>query len=88
MSRQSLVCPLDRQDVFCNAPSLVSCSLQTSHFRSFAKRVNIMSFPFDLFQKVFAGGCAEGGIAGGGLATSTGDTSVELEDLLVNPTVN
>ena len=47
-----------------------------------------MSFPFDLFQKGFAGGCAEVGIAGGGLATSTGDKSVELEDLLVNPTVN
>ena len=41
----------------------------------------------DLFEEGFAGGCAERGIAGGGTATSTGDTSVQLEDLLVNPSV-
>ena len=36
----------------------------------------------------FAEGCPEGGSAGGGIATSAGDVSVELEDLLVNPCVN
>ena len=35
-----------------------------------------------------AGGCAQGGIAGGGMATSAGETSVELEGPLVNPSVN
>ena len=36
-------------------------------------------------SRVFAGGCAERRIAGGGMATSAGDTCVELEDPLVNP---
>ena len=36
----------------------------------------------------FAQKCAEGRSAGGGLSTSAGDTSVELEDILVNPSVN
>ena len=37
-----------------------------------------MCFPHDLFEVGFAEGCAEGGIAGGGMATSAGNTSVEL----------
>ena len=36
----------------------------------------------------FAGGFVAGGIAGGGIATTAGDTSVELEDPLVNPSLN
>ena len=38
----------------------------------------------DLFEEGFAGGCAERGIAGGGMATSAGDTPVELVDLHAN----
>ena len=37
---------------------------------------------------LFAGRCVEGGIAGGGVSTSAGDASVELEDLLVKPSVS
>ena len=44
-----------------------------------------MCFPPDLFEVGFAGGCAERGSAGGGISTSAGDTSVELENLTVNP---
>ena len=47
-----------------------------------------MCFPPDLFVLGFAGGCAERIIAGGGMATSAGGTSVELEDTLVDPPVN
>ena len=36
----------------------------------------------------FTEGCAEGEGAGGGMATSAGETSVELEDLPVIPFVN
>ena len=50
--------------------------------------MNTLCFPPDLFEVGFAGGCAEGGISGGGMATSAGDTSVELDDTLVNPSVN
>ena len=39
-----------------------------------------MSFPLDLF-----GRCAERRSAGGGMATSAGDTSVKLEGHRVNP---
>ena len=42
----------------------------------------------DSFEGSFAGGCAERGIARGGAATSVGNTSVLLEDPLVNPFVN
>ena len=44
--------------------------------------------PPNVFEVRFVGGCAEGGIAGSGMATSAGDTSVELEDPLVNHSVN
>ena len=36
----------------------------------------------------FAGGCAESGSAGVGISTPAGETSVELDDLPVNPSVN
>ena len=62
--------------------------LHTSQFGSLGKLVNKLCFPLDLFEVGFAEGCADGGIAGGGMATSAGDTSVELEDRLVNPSVN
>ena len=35
-----------------------------------------------VFEVSFAGGCAEGRIAGSGMATSAGDTSFELEHLI------
>ena len=41
-----------------------------------------LRFLGDLFIVVSAGGCAERGIAGGGISTSAGDTSLELEDPL------
>ena len=44
-------------------------------------------FPPDVFKVGFDGGCAEGGIAGSGMATSAGRPSVELEDLHANPSV-
>ena len=44
--------------------------------------------PPDLFDNSFAGWCAEDGFDGGGVDTSTGDKSVEVEDPLVNPSVN
>ena len=47
-----------------------------------------LCFPCDLFEVGFAVGCAEGGAAGCGMATSAGDTTVELEDFQVNPSVN
>ena len=47
-----------------------------------------MCFLPALFKVGFAGGCAEGGSAGGGMATSAGDTFVELEEFFVNPSVN
>ena len=50
--------------------------------------MNKLWFPPDLFEIGFAGECAEGEIAGGGMATSAGDTSVELEDPPANPYVN
>ena len=59
--------------------------LHTSQFGSLGNLVNKLRFPLDLFEAGFAGGCADGGIAGGGMATSAGDTSVELEGRLVNP---
>ena len=40
------------------------------------------------FEVGYAGGCTEGGIARCGIATSAGDTCVELEDILVNASVN
>ena len=54
------------------------------------KWVNKLCFPPALFEVGFPGGCADGGIAGGGIriVTSAGDTSVELEDSLVNPSAN
>ena len=48
---------------------------------------NYILLSSDLFQEGFAGGCAKGGIAQRGMATTV-DTSVELEDPLVNPSVN
>ena len=39
-----------------------------------------MCSPPALFELGFAGGSAEGRSAGGGIATSAGDTSVPLED--------
>ena len=50
--------------------------------------MNKLCLPPDLFEVGFAGGCAERGIAGGGITTSSGETSVELEDPLVHPSVN
>ena len=50
--------------------------------------MNNLRFPPALFEEDFAGGCAERRIAGDGIATSAGDTSVGLEDLLANPSVN
>ena len=50
--------------------------------------MNTLCFPPDLLDVGFAGGCAEGRIAGGGMASSAGDTSVEHEDPLVNSSVN
>ena len=47
--------------------------------------MNKLCLPPALLEKRFAGGCEEGGIAGGGMATSAGDASVELDDILVNP---
>ena len=41
-----------------------------------------MCFLPALFEEGFAGGCAEAGIAGRGMATSAGDTSVKPEDPL------
>ena len=40
------------------------------------------------FHLDFAGGCAEERHAGGGTGMSAVDTSVELEDPLVNPSVS
>ena len=40
-----------------------------------------------VLEKRFVGGCAEGGIAGGGMSRSDGETSVELDDLRVNLSV-
>ena len=40
------------------------------------------------FEVGIVGGCPGGGIARGGIATSAGDKSVELEDPLVNRSVN
>ena len=40
------------------------------------------------FEVGYAGGCTEGGIARCGIATSAGDTCVELEDIFVNASVN
>ena len=54
----------------------------------FGAWVNKLCFPPAFFEIGFSGRCAEGGIAGGGKATSAGDTSVELEDPLVNLSVN
>ena len=48
-------------------------------FGSLVKSVNTLCFPPAFFEEGFAGGWAEGGIAGGGIATSARDTSVELE---------
>ena len=42
----------------------------------------------DLFETGFAGRRVEGSIAAGGVATSAGDTSVELDDPLDNPSLN
>ena len=50
--------------------------------------MNQLCFPLALFEAGLAGGCAEGGSAGGGIATSAGDMSVELEDPPVKPSVN
>ena len=50
--------------------------------------MNKLRFPPDLFEIGFAGENAERETAGGGTATSAGDTSVELEDPPVNPYVN
>ena len=46
-----------------------------------------LCLPPALFEISFAGRCTTGGSADGGMTTSAGDTSVELEDLLVNPSV-
>ena len=50
--------------------------------------MNKLCFHNALLEVGFAGRCAEGGSAGGGISTSAGKTSVELEDLLMNPSVN
>ena len=70
------------------APSEIPfvCVLRKSG--SFGKWVNKLCFLPALFELGFAGGCAEGGTAGGGISTSAGDTSVELDDPLVNPSVS
>ena len=44
--------------------------------------MNKLCVPPALIEIGFAGGCAERGIAGGGMATAAEDTSVELEDPL------
>ena len=56
--------------------------LHTSQFGSLGKWVNKLCLPPTLLEVSFAGGCAERGIAGGGTATSLGDTSIEHEDSL------
>ena len=56
--------------------------------RNLAKMCEDSVLPPSSFKVGFAEECAEGGGAGGGIATSAGETSVELEDLLVNPSVN
>ena len=61
---------------------VTSVRLHTSQFGTLANEVNQLCFPSDLEV------CAEGRIAGGGMATSAKDTSVELEDPLVNRSVN
>ena len=43
--------------------------------------MNKLCFPPALFEAGFAGGCAGEGSAGGNMATSAGDTSVELEKI-------
>ena len=48
--------------------------------------MNKLCFRPALFEE--AGGRADGRSAGGGISTSAGETSVELDDLLVHPSVN
>ena len=49
--------------------------------------MNKLCFPPALFEVGFAGGCAEGESAGGGISTSAGATSAELDDPRVDPPV-
>ena len=62
--------------------------LQTSQFWTWRKWENKCWFPPGLFDKGFSDGCAEGGRASGGIPTSRGNTSVELEDHHVYPSVS
>ena len=50
--------------------------------------MNKLCFPPALFVVRGAGRCAEGGISGGGVTTSAGDSCAELENPLVNPSAN
>ena len=68
-------------DFFCMAlpgPSCV-CIPRNSGLRE--NEVNKLCFPPALFEAGVAGGCAGEGSAGGSMATSAGDTSVELEKI-------
>ena len=49
--------------------------------------MNKLCFLPALFQVGFAGGCAEGRSAGGGISKSAGETSVELDAPPVDPSV-
>ena len=62
----------------------------SAHFaiRVFGKMFENVCFPPALKQKDLAGGCAKRRKAGDGMTTSAGETSVELENILANLSVN
>ena len=86
--RKFQFCPPNRQDVFCMALSSRSCFCIQRHSRLSEKKCIICTFTPALSEVAFAGVFAERRGAGGGISTSAGETSVKLEDPLVNTSVN
>ena len=75
-------------NIYANFNSVTFVPMHTSQFGSFGKWVNKVYFLRALFEASVAGTCAEGRGPGGGISTSAGEPSVELDASLDNPTVS